>query len=286
MTVKDPAPARRPAARGGGELGALLHELTLPDDAAELRHLMELCRQSMRIRAWLFARFANDAATQTAFRALLSGGAGSVVPGAVWSPMLQRQVLSQPGQANRASRRFGGLTEAGVMALIKRYQAGYLDESIFFLVRCWLRFLASGAASVPVALWRPTVKQWAAIMSDASGRLARHLACVLQFFRERAGRRIGEADFGYTNSWRIHILVDILEHPQPRYRVGELHAHLPAKYQSVGCKRIREFCKRHGIRRDTSAGRRLPSSRPAAAEQVATRGHSSGLRVVTWSHPQ
>ena len=268
------------------KLGALLHELTLPDDAAELRHLVELCRHSPRIRAWLFGRFANDVATQTAFRAVLSGGAGSAAPGTVWSPVLQRQVLSEPRQWDAEPRRFGGLTEAGVLTLIKRYQAGYIDETIFLLVRCWLRFLAAGTANVPVALWRPTLQQWAGIVSDARGRLARHLAGAVQFFGERAGRPIGEADFGYPQSWKIHVLVYILEHPKPCYRVGELHEHLPAKFQRVGCNKIRTFCSKHGIRRDTRAGRRLPSWRATAAQKVVTRRHSSGLGAITWSHPQ
>jgi len=250
----------------------LLHELTLPDDAAELRHLVELCRHSARIRAWLFGRFANDVATQTAFRAVLSGAAGSAAPGAVWSPVLQRQVLSQPGQTRNRPGRFGGLTEARILTLIKRYQAGRIDEAIFFFVRYWLCFLAAGRTTIPVALWRPTLQQWAAIMSDGSGRLAHQVERAVQFFHERSDRCIGEADFGRGNSWKIHVLLFILGRPQACYRVSELRDHLPVKFRRVDRKLIRKFCREHGIRRDTQAGHPRASRRPTAAKAVVTQG--------------
>lgn len=263
-------PAEPAAARTGDNLGDLLHELTLPDDASELRHLVELCRHSSRIRAWLFGRFANDAGTQAAFRAVLTGAVGTVAPGAVWSPVLQRQVLSQPGQSGGPPGRYGGLTEAGILTLIKRYQAGGIDETIFLLVRCWLRFRASGGQAVPVALWRPTLQQWAAITSDGSGERARHVARAVRFFHERSGRRIGEADFGYTHSWKIHVLLFILERPQACYRVSELSDHLPVKFRLVDRKAIRKFCRDHGIRRDARAGRPWASKRAIVAKSTGT----------------
>ena len=194
--------------------------------------------------------------------------------GSVWSAVLQRQVLSRAAQPGEQPGRFGGLTEARVLTLIKRYQAGQIDETIFLLVRCWLRFLASDWTTVPVALWRPTLEQWAAITNDGSGRLARHVASAVQFYHERSGRRIGEADFGYTHSWKIHVLLYILDRPQSCYRVSELRDHLPTKFHGVDRKTIREFCRQHGIRRDVRAGRPQASRRPTAAKTVVTRGDS------------
>jgi len=273
MTIKT-AESAASTAQTAGNLAALLHELTLPDDAAELRHLVELCRRSARIRAWLFGRFANDATTQSAFRALLMDAAGTTPTGSVWSATLQRQVLSQAEQSSHLPGRFGGLTEDRVLTLIKRYQAGQIDETIFLLVRCWLRFLASDQSTIPVALWRPTLKQWAAITRDGSGRLARHVASAVQFFHERSGRRIGEADFGYSHSWKIHVLLYVLERPQACYHVSELRDHLPAKFRQVDRKTIRKFCQEHGIGRDVRAGRPRASTRPTAASREVTRGDS------------
>jgi hypothetical protein len=270
----DPADPSRPAAAQAAEdFDALLHELTLSDDAAELRHLVELCRHSLRIRAWLFGRFANDPATQSAFRALLSDPSGTAAHESVWSPVLQRQVLSKPGQPGEQPGRFGGLTEARILALIKRYQAGRIDGTVFFFVRCWLRFLASGRTAVPVALWRPTLQQWAAIMSDGTGRLAHHVASAVKFFHERSDRTIGEADFGYTHSWKIHLLLFILEHPRTCYRVSELRDQLPEKFRGVDRKSIREFCQAHGIQRDVRAGPPRTSWRRTAAKSLIARGN-------------
>jgi hypothetical protein len=253
------AAAREPEHPAGGRnpdhLAVLLEELALPDDAAELRHLVEVCRRSVRIRAWLFGRFANDPETQSAFRAVLNGAGPGLAAGAVWSPGLQRQVLSGVGPTGDQSGRFGGLTETEVLSLIKRYQAGRNDGRIFLLVRCWLRFLGNTGAAVPVALWRPTLQLWAELISDKHGRLLRQMLRAVQFLGERSNSGLGEADYGYTHSWKIHVLLFILERPQASYRMRELHRHLPVKFRHLPCKKIREFCIKHGIRRDARAGR-------------------------------
>ena len=74
------------------ELAALLHELSLHDDASELRHFVELCRSSLRVRIWLFSRFAKEPATQAKFRAFLRDPGSS--PDGLWSPVLEREVTS------------------------------------------------------------------------------------------------------------------------------------------------------------------------------------------------
>ena len=99
------------------------------------------------------------------------------------------------------------------------------------------------------------MRYWATLASDRSGRIARDLADVLMFCRERASRVIGEADFGHASTWKIHLLVYLLDHPRPHYRLGELHDCLPAKYRHVDRRELRDFCQRHGIRRDPRAGR-------------------------------
>jgi hypothetical protein len=142
-----------------------------------------------------------------------------------------------------------------ILALIKGYQAGSLDVMAFVLIRLWRRLAGPGRLEAPFALQAATARYWAALASDRSGRMARDLAAVLQFFQERSGRVIGEADFGHASTWKIHLLVYLLDHPRRRYRLGELHDSLPAKYRHVDRRELRDFCQRHGIRRDPRAGR-------------------------------
>jgi hypothetical protein len=142
-----------------------------------------------------------------------------------------------------------------ILALIKGYQAGSLDVMAFVLVRLWRRFASSGRRELPFALQAATARYWAALAGDRSGRMGRDLAGVLQFFQERSGRVIGEADFGHASTWKIHLLVYLLDHPRPRYKLGELHDSLPAKYRHVDRRELRDFCQRHGIRRDPRSGR-------------------------------
>jgi hypothetical protein len=142
-----------------------------------------------------------------------------------------------------------------ILALIKGYQAGSLDVMAFVLVRLWRRFANAGSREIPFVLQAATMRYWATLASDRSGRIARDLADVLMFCRERAGRVIGEADFGHASTWKIHLLVYLLDHPRPRYKLGELHHSLPAKYRHVDRRELRDFCQLHGIRRDQRAGR-------------------------------
>jgi hypothetical protein len=242
--------ARRTPRLLAGDLpavGELMRELTLPDDAADLWALADLCRRSLRVRSWLFGRFAKEPATQAAFRLFLAN------PGPVHPPPWRRP--SVPVAIAAAGGPHGGLSEMEVLALIKGYQAGPLDVMAFVLVRLWRRFAGSGRREIPFALQAATARYWAALAGDSAGRMGRDLAGVLQFFRERSGRAIGEADFGHASTWKIHLLVYLLDHPRACYKLGELHGSLPAKYRHVDRRELRDFCQRHGIRRDPRSGR-------------------------------
>ena len=248
------------------ELAALLHELSLHDDASELRHFTEVCRRSLRVRTWLFGRFAQEPETQQKFRAFLRDS--SVPVDGLWSSVLGREVASKPPPAPAVAGEFGGLSESAIWALIKLYQAGQLDVMTFLLVRVW-RQIAAADRSPPPALWRATLNHWAAIVGDAEGRLARDLAKAVDFFHERPDGLGGGVDVESEASWKVHVLLYILDHPQPCYRVGELHDHLPAKFRRmrrngnpwVARQEIRKFCEKHGIRRDQRAGQRPPAKR-------------------------
>ena len=248
-----------------------LHEAMLSDDAAEMRHFIKLCRSSLFVRVWLFERFGRKPATQSAFRRLLADPA-KIDPGAqIWSPLMTRMVLSEPRHQVSGEGPYGGLSEARVLALIKRYQGSGMDVMTFLLVRLWTRLAAAGRTDVPAAFIDAITGHWTALATDTSGRLTRDFLRAVRFFSERSGRTIGEADYGHANTWKIHVLVHILDHPRFRYQVGELHANLPVKYRHVDRRAIRQFCKEHGIRRDQK-----PGERPAGTADSGTPGTNQG----------
>lgn len=241
-------------------LAALLSELMLPDDVAELRQFTELCRKSLAVRSWLFVRFGEEPETRAAFRMLLSKEAPGAVKARLWSPQLAEMVLAGPASAEPATGPHGGLSRARLLGLIIRYQYERMDLKTFLLVRLWTRLIASGQGEAPAALSRATLAHWRTVVADPSGVMARDVLRAVRFFSDRAGRAIGETDFGYVNTWKIHVLLYILDFPKARYQVAELKAGLPPKYRGVDRKLIRRFCQLHGIRRDTAPGER-PGSR-------------------------
>ena len=172
------------------------------------------------------------------------------------SPAVAEKVFSKPPRQIVGKGLHGGLSEAQILALIKHYQGGGMDVMTFLLVRLWTRLEASGRTDIPAGFLDAITTHWTAVASDPSERLARDFLSAIRFFCERSDRVINEADFGHANSWKIHVLLFILEHPKPRYQVGELHAKLPVKYRHVDRRSIRQFCKEHGIRRDQRPGER------------------------------
>jgi hypothetical protein len=264
------------------ELSDMLDELMLPDDIAELRQFVELCRKSLAIRSWLFARFANEATTRSAFRKALTSTAPHRETRRLWSPNITSMVLGHCQTSASQERPYGGLSKTRILALIIQYQYEQLDLKTFLLVRVWMRFIATGKTEYPVSLVRVTVKHWKSMIGEPSGHLLREASTAVSFFHARSKRTIGEADFGHNNSWKIHLLLHILDCPRANYRVVELQAGLPAKYQHVEQRLIRRFCQRHGIRRDTKPGR--PPD-PANAPACHRRTSASRLSQRAIRHP-
>jgi hypothetical protein len=242
-------------------LSELLSELMLPDDVAELRQLTELCRQSLAVRSWLFARFATESATREAFRALLSKPDELHAEARLWSPRLGKLVLEGASSKADSVGPHGGLSRDRILTLIMRHQYERLDLKTFLLVRLWSRFVSSGRTHIPVALRRATLNHWKAMVADPEGKLCRDATRAVRFFGERSQRKIGETDYGYVNSWKIHVLLYILDVPKPCYQVADLQAGLPHRYRHFDRRLIRRFCQLHGIRRDTRPGRRPGPSR-------------------------
>lgn len=247
-------------ATGDAKLTALLHELRLHDDAAELRQLAELCRRSLRVRTWLFSRFAREPVTQDVFRAFLKDPSSSTA--GLWSRVLAAEVASRPDPA--APGPYGGLSETALWALLHELQAGGIDVRAFVLVRLW-RKLADGDRLPPPALWRVTLEYWRDIATARDAGPARQVAQAVKFFAE------AEDGGPVDDNWKLHLLLHILDHPQPSYRTRDLIAALPAKYRRlrangnpfVDPREVRKFCHAHGIARDVRAGR--PARAPVRA---------------------
>lgn len=269
------------------QISELLAELTLPDDVAEMRQFTELCRRSLAIRSWLFARFAGEPATRAAFRKLLSGRPGSPSQAASWSQRLTGEVASDDLHSTNQGSLHGGLSRTQVLALIMRHQFERMDLRTFFLVRLWMRFLATGRQEIPVGLCSATLDHWRALITDSEGRLMQDAMRAVRFFNERSKRPIGETDFGYINTWKIHVLLYILDRPKTRYQVAELCAALPQKYRGLDRRQIRRFCQRHGIRRDTKPGER-PGSRRHGALHLASKmpATSAHMRRYRQARPE
>ena len=254
----------------------LLRGLSFPDDAAELLLFIDLCRRSLRLRAWLFGRFAAEPSTQVAFRAFLNDPAGPEPARPLWPRVLADAVRVSPRSPAPGKGPYGGLTELELLALIKGYQAGLQDLSTFALVRFWRRFAAAKADDVPLALQLATATHFGRLANDDTGRLARELQKVLRFFRHRSNQAVGAADFGHADSWKIHLLLHILDHPRPAYKVSTLCCALPPTHDGVERREIRRFCQRHGIRRDERPGRpsglasKRPSATPAGIRKAGT----------------
>lgn len=234
-------------------VAALLHEVSLHDDASELRHFAELCRTSLRVRVWLFSRFAAEKEIQRKFRAFLRDPDGPIE--GLWSEPLEQEVRSQPPSTMPSGGPHGGLSAAEVVALIQRERVSRTDVMSLLLVRMWRNFVRTNRPAPP-ALWRATLDHWAAIVADGEGRLAHNLAEAVRFFDD-------DVSSSPEGSWKLHLLFHVLDHPKSCYRVSELIECLPERFRRerpdgslyVEPRLVRIFCSEHGIRRDKRAGR-------------------------------
>lgn len=227
-----------------------------PDDAA-VALFTRLCRQSPKLRAWLWDEFARSSLTRAEFARILAQpgkadhftlahAAGEDRPRDAEKARLRSEW--QPGSATRP---YGGLSRPEVEGWIRRYQSGSLHPATFQLVQAWRR--TAGTQPASPALMRAS----AAFLACALGRdqrgLLRQLIRVERFFRDR--QQLGRAAYGHLHRWKVHVLLYVLNHAKPNYRTSELTAYLATKKIRVSGKLIRRFCARHGIARDTRPGR-------------------------------
>lgn len=227
-----------------------------PDDAA-VALFTRLCRQSPKLRAWLWDEFAHSAKTRAEFAQVLTHSVKADnltladVAGETRARSVENARLRKQWKADSTLRPYGGLSRPEVEAWIRRYQSGSLHPATFQLVFAWRRTKGTEPASPAL------IRASAAFLAEALGRdnrgLLRQLVRIERFFRAR--QELGRAAYGHLHRWKVHLLLYVLNHPQPSYRTGELVAHLITKKTRVSGKLVRRFCAHHGITRDMRPGR-------------------------------
>jgi hypothetical protein len=102
-----------------------------------------------------------------------------------------------------------------------------------------------------------------AVSRAGDRRLLRHYYKAISFLRAYAEIPQRRRNVGYAEWWKLRVLLFMLQHPRPCYRIRDLRAHLAGLGLAVSALDVRRFCVRHGIRRDMRAGCPRAASRPA-----------------------
>jgi hypothetical protein len=236
---------------------------------AALRLLADLCRQFPALRVWLWEDFARNATVRDRFARMVKQPAAPAESANGFASLngedrpwqTERQRLRQNGHA---ARLYGGLTWAEMERLFRRYEAGTLDLGTFLLAHRWHETRKSG--HVAPELMRASVAFLDAVTRDGDRRLLRHYYRALSFLRAYENVPDRRRALGYAEWWKLRLLLFMLRHPGPAYRIRDLRAHLASLGLTVSALDIRRFCTRHGIRRDMRAGRPRNGSREQAAD--------------------
>ncbi|HVT26949.1 MAG TPA: hypothetical protein VHE81_02915 [Lacipirellulaceae bacterium] len=240
-----------------------LVETTEEGAAAEL--FLTLCRASPELRHWLWEDFARDPKVRDLFRQRLRGRAGAVHrfaelsdDGDAW----RKELREVRGKFPR--RLYGGLTWSQLEKLIGRYRAAKTDLGAFLLAEAW-HAAGKQAARSPLLI-RAALDLLDAAFADH--RIFRQLERATTVSREGGDRVSRRAALGYTDWWKLNVLLFMLRHPRPAYAIRELRAHLARQGMAVSVKYLQRFCAQHGIKRNMRAGR--PRSRPLNTSCRAT----------------
>jgi hypothetical protein len=237
------------------------------DESAAVSLFVELCRASPGLRLWLWEEFARDPRQRSEFArhlksaprdfarfADLDGG------GAAWQDETRRLREKFGGQS------YGGLTFEEIKELLVRHQAGQGDAAAFLLALEWRRHGKEGAA-LPPRLLRAARDFLAAAFAPDGAELLRQLARAVELTEAFAERKRLRAALGFTDWWKLHLLLYIMRHPAAAYRTRDLHRHLRTAGLAVSPRAIRQFCTEHGIARDMRAGRPPPTHVATARPQ-------------------
>ena len=232
---------------------AALRAFTESDDEGAFRLFARLCRASPALREWLWEEFARKPKTRAKLGAVLKREDRRDDASVFSADNRPLRIEAAALREKVSARIYGGLTWSEVEGLVRHYQAGKLDLGTFLLVNEWRR--ENGSADQSPRLTLASVEWFGQIVREGDTRLLRHVGKTLRFLAslEKAPKRRGL--FGHTDWWKLNVLFYMLRHPRESYRTREFRAHLAELGIEIGTKDIRRFCTRHGIKKDTRAGR-------------------------------
>lgn len=240
------------------EIFALLAD---DDESAAVAVFIELLRFSPALRNWLWTEFAQSAGTRDrlsewlkANHTLPTNGGKLLASFASEQNGFERERLrlKESLPATIAARRYGGLTRSAIEQIIRSCQAGGNEMGAYLLAASWKR--AKAPESDP-RLLRASRRFLAEVCGDNRPELLKGLARAIRLVGIRPGATSSKTAYGFTNWWRLCLLLYILNHPKPRYRIRDLCAYLASQHLAVSATNVRGFCRKHGIARDRRAGR-------------------------------
>lgn len=251
----DPTAAARAA-----DMFALLAD---DDESAAVAVFIELLRFSPALRNWLWTEFAHSAGTRDRLGKWLKTNGDGDLPangGKLLASFASEQNgfererlrLKESLPVTVSARRFGGLTRSAIEQIIRSYQASGTELGAYLLAASWKR---TKAPESDPRLLRAGRRFLAEACGNSRPELLEGLAKAIRLVSDRPETASSKTAYGFTNWWRLCLLLYILNHPKPRYRIRELCAYLADQHLAVGATSVREFCRRHGIARDRRAGR-------------------------------
>jgi hypothetical protein len=231
------------------------------DESAAVAVFIELLRFSPALRNWLWTEFAQSAGTRDRLSEWLkANGAPPANGGKLLASFAseqngferERRRLKESLPATIATRRYGGLTRSAIEQILRSYQAGGNEMGAYLLAASWKR---AKAPEFDPRLLRASRRFLADACGSSRPELLKGLARAIRLVSGRPGATSSKTAYGFTNWWRLCLLLYILNHPKPRYRIRDLCAYLASQHLAVGATSVREFCRKHGIARDRRAGR-------------------------------
>ena len=250
MNASDPSPSR------------LFHQLVgATDESAAVSLFVELCRTSPALRLWLYEDFARDPIQRAEFARVLKATDRRVTrfadlngDGSGWRDELRTL------RARFAEATFGGLSFNQLKELIVRYQAGQGDSGAFLLAVEWHRHRGTGP--LPPRLIRAACDVLDAALAPGGTGLLQQLARAAELAEAFGNRDRLRAALGFTDWWKLNLLLYMMRHPAPAYRTRDLLRHLRGQGLNVSSRALRQFCTKHAIARDMRPGRPAPICRP------------------------
>lgn len=269
--MKPPPAAETPSRR-------LFHQLLREtEESATVALFTDLCRASAALRLWLWDEFARDPKCRQTLADRLQTSETPPVrfadldgASAAWKTETRRLRKQFAGLS------YGGLTFEELTERIVRLQAGQGDAAAFLLALEWRRHQRD---SVPSPLLMRSAYEFLSVaMQPGAADLLRQLARAAEVTEEIHDQRRFRAALGFSDWWKLSVLIYMMRHPAPAYRTRDLQQHLAKQGCPVSGRALRQFCTENGITRDMRAGRPAPAAPRAQRRRAPIRAAHNGRR--------